>query len=125
MSKTSDYSNSTKMNLMFVPSFQFTTSLTKEKADEFIYVIMSETGVQIFGYQRQNDEYCGKIKINKNDIKFVLSFKKTTNNNTNVIISTYNTTIKESEFISLKICETIKRFEISQSIYKKKHYLKN
>ena len=108
---------------MFIPSFHFTTILPKEKADEFIYIIMSEIGVQTFGYQRHDDEYYGKIKINKNDnINFTLSFKKTTDNNTNVVISTYNATIKESEFISSKICETIKIFEMSQSVYRKKHY---
>ena len=118
------YSDYKKPNLMFVPSFQFTTSLTKEKADEFIYVIMAKTGVQVFGYKRRDDEYWGKIKINKNEnVKFTLSFKKTLHNKTIVTISSYNITVKESEQLSLKIYETINLFEISQSIYKNKHYL--
>lgn len=123
MNKVIGYSNLTYKTpfLMFVPPFQFTTTLSKEKADEFISLIMAKTGVQIFGYQRQDDEYWGRIKMNKNKtIKFTLSFKKNTNNNTTVVVNTYDSTLKESEQIYLKICETMSLFEISQSIYKNK-----
>jgi hypothetical protein len=110
---------------MFVPSFHFTTTLSKERTDEFISVIMAEIGVEVFGYQKHNDEYWGKMKTNKNDnITFTLSFKKSSDHGTNVVINTFNTTLQESKQISSKICETIKIFEVSQSVYRKKHYLR-
>ena len=117
--------NNKRLHLMFVPSFHFTTTLSKERTDEFISVIMAEIGVEVFGYQKHNDEYWGKMKTNKNDnITFTLSFKKSSDHGTNVVINTFNTTLQESKQISSKICETIKIFEVSQSVYRKKHYLR-
>jgi hypothetical protein len=115
-------STSNIFKLKFVPSYQFNTTLSKEIIDEFISIIMTETGVQSFGYKTHTDEYWGKLKINNETIHFTITFTKTlSDTTTTVFISTFNATQQESERVSTKICETIKIFENSQSVYKKKH----
>lgn len=111
----------TNVNLRFVPSYHFTSSLTKEKIEDVMSIIMSESGVQVFGYKRHEDEYWGKLKINKNEhFHFTLTLKKA-QNSTTIIVNSFNATITESKTFSLKLCEIIKTFENTQSIYKKKH----
>ena len=110
------------IQMLFVPSFYFSTSLTKNTIDEYISILMAEIGVNVFGYNRLNDEYWGNIKTNKNNnIKFTMIFKKPIYENTIICVSIFNVTPQESDKIAFKFCETIKVFENSPSIYKKKY----
>jgi len=117
------YNYKNTRNIVFTPSFRFITSLNKENICEFINIIMCEVGAQTFGYQRLNDQYWGKIKMNKNqNVEFTLSFQKSEHtNSTVIIISAMNTTVSESDKLSSKIYDTIKLLEETPSIYKKKY----
>ena len=109
--------------IMFIPAYKFISTLIKEDICEFIDIIMNKVGAQTFGYQILNDEYWGKIKINRNkNVQFTLSFQKTEyTNSTVVIVSVLNATITEGEKLSSKIYETIKLFENTPSLYNKKY----
>jgi hypothetical protein len=84
---------------------------------------MNETGAQTFGYQRMNDQYWGKIKMNNiQNVEFSLSFQNTEHTKSTVIvISVMNATILESDKLCSKIYDTIKILETTPSVYKKKY----
>ena len=110
-------------NIVFTPSFRFITSLNKEEICEFINIIMNEAGAQTYGYQRLNEQYWGKIKMNKiQNVEFTLSFQKTEHTeSTIIVVSVMNATVSESDKLSSKIYDTIKLLENTPSIYKKKY----
>lgn len=109
------------LNAKNVLPFYFSTSLSKNTIDECITILMTEVGVHVFGYNRQNDEYWGRLKINKKDNIYFTMVIKHILENTIVSISIFNTNCVENDKISFKFCETLKLFENSQSIYKKKY----
>jgi hypothetical protein len=117
----------TGLKVSLVQSLYFSTSLTKNTIDEYISILMSEIGVNVFGYNRQKDEYWGTLKIKKinkkDNIHFTMFINKSNYDNTLVTICIFNTTRQESNQVSLKIGETLHVFENSQSIYKKKYNL--
>ena len=85
MNKTNFKNAGIKASL--VQSFYFSTSLTKNTIDEYISVWMSEIGVHVFGYNRQNDEYWGSLKINKNNnVTFTMVTNKSIYENTMILI---------------------------------------
>ena len=112
-----------KTNIMFTTSFRFITNLNKDYICEYINIIMNETGAQTFGYQRMNDEYWGKIKINNvKNIEFTLSFQTTKHTKSTVIVvSVMSFKIIDSDKLCSKIHDTIKILETTPSIYKKKY----
>jgi hypothetical protein len=110
-------------NIVFTPSFRFITTLNKGDICEYINIIMNETGAQTFGYQRMNDQYWGKIKMNNiQNVEFSLSFQNTEHTKSTVIvICVMNATVLESDKLCSKIYDTIKILETTPSVYKKKY----
>ena len=115
--------NIQNMPIQYVPSFYFTSGVSKETIESYISVIMTNLGMQVYGYNTQFDEYFGERSHKGNKIKITLSLSKTTTNKqTNIVISTMNASHFESEKITKQLVQMLKLFEETKSIYKTKYY---
>jgi hypothetical protein len=85
--------------VMYVPSFQFTLSMSKSIIEEFMHIIMATLNVTVSGYKKLEDEYWGKIEISKpkREVSFTISFVKIKEKETRGIISVFNATRSDSQ----------------------------
>ena len=117
--------NCQHFQIQYVPSFYFTSCVPKETIETYISVIMTKIGMQVYGYNRQNDEYFGEKMQGGTGSKIKLTISlsnSTTINQTNIVITTINATHSESEKITKKMVHMIKLFEETKSIYRTKYY---
>ena len=115
--------NIQNMPIQYVSSFYFTSGVSKETIESYISVIMTNLGMQVYGYNTQIDEYFGEMSRKGNKIKITLSLSKTTTNKqTNIVISTMNASHFEREKITKQLVQMLKLFEETKSIYKTKYY---
>lgn len=105
----------------YVPPIVVNVKLKKETIQENISLLMTECGVQTFGYLKNNDDYWGYLKQTKTTTRFTLTLQKISDSETALTIHTINGSQQDITKIIIKICDTIKLFETSPSIYKKKY----
>ena len=106
----------------YVPPHAVNVKLKRETIQENISLLMTESGIQTFGYLKINDDYWGYLKqTNKQPIRFILTLQKVNDEETTITINAINGTPKDILKLILKMCNIIKLFETSPSIYKKKY----
>ena len=106
--------------VMYVPSFQFTLSMSKSIIEEFMHIIMATLNVTVSGYKKLEDEYWGKIEISKpkREVSFTISFVKIKEKETRGIISVFNATRSDSKKIAETIFSKMKGVETTKSFYR-------